>query len=234
MRRILQTKITRVLCRRRSEGSIPRAVKFRDLLTADHKILNEVGELFRNNHRYAVVVQDLATQWIQSYPCKTKTSQETEKSLRKLLEPSQKPKVFIPTIRWNLANPVKNYHGTIELPRLTDQKINGIAERAARRVKAGTSAVLLQSGLDENWWSDSMECCCCHRNVQDLLADGKTPYERRFGESSFHSAHKWHVSQPPRETKSENPSIRKEGITRNFHGICLDHGANLDRRHSDR
>ena len=27
-----------------------------------------------------------------------------------------------------------------------------------------------------------MECCCYLRNVQDLLADGKTPYERRFGE----------------------------------------------------
>ena len=27
-----------------------------------------------------------------------------------------------------------------------------------------------------------MECCCYRRNVQDLLADGKTPYERRFGE----------------------------------------------------
>ena len=27
-----------------------------------------------------------------------------------------------------------------------------------------------------------MECCCDLRNVQDLLADGKTPYERRFGE----------------------------------------------------
>ena len=28
-----------------------------------------------------------------------------------------------------------------------------------------------------------MECYCYLRNVQDLLADGKTPYERRFGES---------------------------------------------------
>ena len=26
-----------------------------------------------------------------------------------------------------------------------------------RRVKEGTSAVLLQSGLDENWWADSVE-----------------------------------------------------------------------------
>ena len=80
----LRTKITRVLCRRRNEGSIPRAEKFGDLITADHKVLNE-GSESRNNHRYAVVVQDLATQWIQSYPCK--------KSLRKFLEPSQKSKV---------------------------------------------------------------------------------------------------------------------------------------------
>ena len=37
---------------------------------------------------------------------------------------------------------------------------NGIAERAVRRVKEGTSAVLLQSGLDNEWWTDSMECYC--------------------------------------------------------------------------
>ena len=58
---------------------------------------------------------------------------------------------------------------------------NGIAERAVRRVKEGTSAVLLQSGLDEKWWADSMECSTYLRNVQDLLSDGETPYERRFG-----------------------------------------------------
>ena len=41
--------------------------------------------------------------------------------------------------------------------------------------------VLLQSGLDEKWSADSMECYCYLRNTQDLLSDGKTPYERRFG-----------------------------------------------------
>ena len=59
---------------------------------------------------------------------------------------------------------------------------NEIPERAVRRVKEGTSAVLLQSGLDEKWWADSMECKSYLRNIQDLLSDGKTPYERRFGE----------------------------------------------------
>ena len=50
-----------------------------------------------------------------------------------------------------------------------------------RRVKEGTFAVLLQSGLDENWWADSVEWFTHLRNMQDLLSDGKTPYERRFG-----------------------------------------------------
>ena len=49
------------------------------------------------------------------------------------------------------------------------------AAGAVREIKEGTSAVLLQSGLDEKWSADSMEWCCYLRNVQDLLADVKTP-----------------------------------------------------------
>ena len=56
-----------------------------------------------------------------------------------------------------------------------------IAERAVRRVKGGTSAVLLQSGLDEKLWADSMECFSYLRNIKDLLSDGKTLFQRRFG-----------------------------------------------------
>ena len=48
----LRTKITRVPCRRRNEGSIPRAEKLGDLITTDHKVLN-VGSESRNNHQYA-------------------------------------------------------------------------------------------------------------------------------------------------------------------------------------
>ena len=87
------TKIARAPCRRRIGGAVTRAENFGDLITADHKIVSE-GCGSRNNHLSAVVVQDLATQWIQSYPCKTKTSQETLRSLQKFLEPNRKPKVI--------------------------------------------------------------------------------------------------------------------------------------------
>ena len=48
-------------------------------------------------------------------------------------------------------------------------------------MEEGTSAVLLQCGLGDDWWEDSMECYCYLRNIQDFLSDGKAPYERRFG-----------------------------------------------------
>ena len=88
-----RTKITRAPCRRRNGGAVPRAENVGDLITADHKVLSDNCES-RNNHRYAVVVQDSATQWIQAYPCKTKTSQETQRSLQKFLEPDRKPKLI--------------------------------------------------------------------------------------------------------------------------------------------
>ena len=59
-----RTKTTSAPCRRRTGEALPRAEKFGDLITADHKVLDEGGES-RNNHRYAVVVQDLATQWME-------------------------------------------------------------------------------------------------------------------------------------------------------------------------
>ena len=59
---------------------------------------------------------------------------------------------------------------------------NGTAGRVGRRIKEGTSAVLLQSGLDETWWPDSMQCYCYLRNIHDILSNGKTPYERLFRE----------------------------------------------------
>ena len=60
------------------------------LITADHEVLREECES-RNNHRYAVIVPDLSTQWLQADPCKTKVSEETVKSLQKFFGPKASP-----------------------------------------------------------------------------------------------------------------------------------------------
>ena len=176
-----RTKITRAPCRIRNGGAVLRAENFGDLITADQKVLSENCES-RNNHRHAVVVQDLATQWIQSYPCKTKTSQETQRSLQKFLEPDRKPKVIYTdnSLEFGKACEDLSWNHCTSTPHRPET--HGIAERAVRSVKEGISAVLLQSGLNASWWADSMECYTCLRNVTDPLSDGKTPYERRFGQ----------------------------------------------------
>ena len=98
-----RTKITRAPCRRRTGGVVPRAEIFGDLITADHKILSD-GSESRHSHRHAIiVVQDLATQWIQSYPCKTKTSQETERACKSSWSRIGSLKSFTLTILWILA-----------------------------------------------------------------------------------------------------------------------------------
>ena len=145
-----RTKITRAPCRRRNGEAVPRAVNFGDLITADHKVLSDNCES-RNNRRYEVVVQYLATQWIQAYPCKNKTSQETQKNLQKFLEPERKPKVIYTdnSLEFGKACEDLSWNHCTSPPHRSET--NGIAERAVRRVKEGTSAVCLQSGLNESW-----------------------------------------------------------------------------------
>ena len=219
-----RTKITRAPCRRRNGEAVPRAVNFGDLITADHKVLSDNCES-RNNHRYAVVVQDLATQWIQAYPCKNKTSQETQRSLQKFLEPERKPKVIYTdnSLEFGKACEDLSRNHCTSTPHRSET--SGIAERPVRRVKEGTSAVLLQSGLNESRWAVSMECYTYLRNVTDLLSDGKTPYERRFGQPfkgpiiQFGSLVEYH----PRTAKDQSRihQFGKKVLPRLFLGYAL-------------
>ena len=105
----LRTKITRALCRRRAGPVVPR------------EVLSEGCES-RHNHRYAVVVQELATQWIQSYPCRTKLLWKRKRAYKSSWSLCGNQKSFPLTIPWNLASPVKTFPGIIVRRHHTDRK----------------------------------------------------------------------------------------------------------------
>ena len=227
-----RTNITNAPCRRRNGGAVLRAEKFGDFITADHKVLSDNCES-RNNHRYAVVVQDLATQWIQAYPCKTKTSQETQRSLQKFLEPDRNPKVIYTDNSMEIGKACEDlsWNHCTSTPHRSET--NGIAERAVRRVKEGTSAVLLQSGLEESWWADSMECYTYLRNVTDLLSDGKTPIWKTFWATIYRTDYSiwftgW-VSSYNCERPVKIPSVWQESLTWIVPRIRIKRGGNLER-----
>ena len=169
------------------------------------------------NHRRAVVVQDLSTQWIQAYPCKTKTSQETQRRLQKFLESDRNPKVIYTdnSLEFGRACEDLSWNHCMSTPHRSET--NEIAERAVRRVKEGTSAVLSQSGLDENWWTDSMECCTYLRNVTDLLSWWEDSIRKTFWETLWRTNHSvWFIGwELPYlcERPVKNPSIWKESLT---------------------
>ena len=79
-------------CRKRTGEALPRAEKFGDLITADHKVLKEGCES-RDIHQYAVMVQRSCHSMVSILSVQNKSSHETKKRLLKFLEPSQAPKV---------------------------------------------------------------------------------------------------------------------------------------------
>ena len=153
--------------------------------------------------------------------------------MQKFLEPERKPKVIYTdnSLEFGKACEDLSWNHCTSTPHRSET--NGIAERAVRRVKEGTSAVLLQSGLNESWWAaDSMECYTYLRNVTDLLSDGKTPYERRFGQPfkgpiiPFGSLVE--LSPCNCEGSVKNPSIWKESLTWIVPRIRSVHEVNLE------
>ena len=98
----------------------------------------------------SINLQDLATHWIQTYPCRTKTSQETQTSLRKFLEPGRKPKVLY------TAKLVKIFSGIIVLRHHTDHKQMGLlreqcAEWKKVRLRYCCNQVWMKNGGQIPW-----------------------------------------------------------------------------------
>ena len=92
---------------------------------------------------------------------------------------------------------------------------NGIAERAVCRVKEGTSAVLLQSGLDESWWADSMECYTYLRNVHRSLTwweerPMKDVLGNHLKDLFFHLVHWLSITLKLRRTSLESINLERK------------------------
>ena len=67
----LRTKITKASCRRRTGEALPRAEKFGDLITADHKVLDEDVNPAKITGALSWC-KILPPNGFQSYPCKNK------------------------------------------------------------------------------------------------------------------------------------------------------------------
>ena len=96
----------------------------------------------RNNQRYAFVMQDLATQWIQSM--------QKQKLHKKRRAPKKIQRSYTQTIHWFWATACEAYQWNhCTSTHLIGAEISGIVEGAARRVKKGT---YIPFTAIRTWW----------------------------------------------------------------------------------
>ena len=175
-------KTDRAHCRKKTTekpSDLPVPTAFGDQITADHKIINEDNQS-RECDRVALVMQDRFTAWIQAYPCKNKSQHETKLGLRRFM--NEDPKHIYTDNSKELINACLELGWNHDTSQPHRPATNGVAERAVRRVKEGTSCAIVQSGIMENMWHYAMETFCFLRNVVDKVDEDKTPYEKRWNE----------------------------------------------------
>ena len=125
-------------------------------MTADHKVLSEENEA---RLKASLRSRGTGSFLIQSYPGKKQDcARDDEQLARDRAARSEKPGiihtdnslVFTPACEDMCWNHVKSTPYRLET--------NGSTENAVRRVKEGTSVLVVQSGLSEKWWEEAMHC----------------------------------------------------------------------------
>ena len=118
---------------------------------------------------------------MSAVPVPSKTGSDSLLALQHFLGPNVVPKLVYSDNSGELSLAVKLLGGLPDTCTPHVPQTNGIAENCVRKVKEGTSCLILQSGLSPKFWDDAMKCFCFTRNVTDILSIGCTAYQARFG-----------------------------------------------------
>ena len=129
-----------------------------------------------------LIIQDQFTHWIQGYPAKEKTTHKTHTLFQNFLGPFTKAKYVHTDGSMEFQEALDQFEIPHDASTPYRPETNGVAERAVRIVKEGTACTIAQSGWQENWWTDAMRCYCFLRNVTDVVRNGRTPFQARYGQ----------------------------------------------------
>ena len=176
-------KGTRAHCRTKKvhgePDKLPMPKKFADAITCDHKILNE-DDASRDRDRVALVVLDRHTKWLQSYAAETKEASEVILAMKRFVGPQVVPEHIYTDNSKEFAAAFEELNWSHDTSTPYRSQTNGVIERSVRVVKEGTACALVQSGLENKWWPEAMDCFCFLRNTSVPLEDGDTAYKKRF------------------------------------------------------
>ena len=145
-----------------------------DMKAADHMVLNEEQES-RSHHTCAVVVQDLATPWIQSYPLPNQISSGDDDKSSNILYFRRKSKI-------HLYRQFGGIYQSLRRAELESWKVYKaqIGHKWNCRTTCTTSERRHFVSIREILTARRLVGKSHGVSLLDLLADSQTPYERRF------------------------------------------------------
>ena len=146
---------------------MPPPKKFADSLTADHMILSQ-EDSSRKGSRVSLVILDRFCQWLQAYGANTNSGKTTRMAFQRFLGPQTRAEHVYSDGSKEIKKAMEDLSFTHDCSTPHRPQTNGVAERAVRKAKEGTSATLVQSGFHHAWWEDAQSCFCFLHCVIDL------------------------------------------------------------------
>ena len=169
-------------CRKQKHGppdDYAKPEKFGDFITADHALLAP-EEASRKGYRYTLVVLDRYSSRLQGYASLYKDAHDIKMNLQRFMGPKREPALTYTDGSKEFESALRELGWCHDTSTPYRSQTNGVAERAVRKVKEGTSCTLTQSGFEVQWWPEAQDCYCFLRNVTDVQKDGLTPYQSKF------------------------------------------------------
>ena len=143
-------------CRRKkgkddTHDDVAKPKKFGDQFTADHAIIGS-EDASVDQDTVALIVLDRWSDFIDAFPATHKNATCTQLGLQEYIGLGPKPTLVYSDGSKEIDKALKELVITHDTSTPYRPQTNGVIERSVRRVKEGTTCVLVQSGLDPAWW----------------------------------------------------------------------------------
>ena len=147
------------------DHSGPASEEFGDIITCDWSVLKFETQS-RAGRVDQLVILDRATRWLYAYATDTRAHEEIMMAFRQYLGSNlPTPKLVYTDNGPEFIKAFKLLDFSADTSQPHRPTTNGVAERAQRTVKEGTSCLLSQAGLQPDWWVEASRCYCFLHNV---------------------------------------------------------------------
>ena len=166
--------------RRRLQPVHRSLTKFGQIVTCDHIDLASWWQHSHKGHMCALIMYDLSTGFLGSYPSYTKTGSETWENVKRFQGSAQTSYIYSDGSA-EIDAACKHAGIVHDCSQAGDPQNNAVAERQVQESVQGTTCNLLQAGLPHQFWPWAMRY---HAAAANFTKDkrGTSPWQRKFDE----------------------------------------------------